>query len=144
MKKAIMSLCLAAALVFGAAGVQAADQDKGNNPVLQFTGSVWQKSSLDNKLSFLFGMDTAIATEYFVNSREAELAAKNGKMPVSNLSKFEKGWMKAFSAPPSWKKWMPGMRLTLTDWTVLSWVCCGLNSSSRVLRPLNNGSSLTN
>ena len=68
MKKAIMSLCLAAALVFGAAGVQAADQDKGNNPVLQFTGSVWQKSSLDNKLSFLFGMDTAIATEYFVNS----------------------------------------------------------------------------
>ena len=70
MKKAIMSLCLAAALVFGAAGVQAADQDKGNNPVLQFTGSVWQKSSLDNKLSFLFGMDTAIATEYFVNSRE--------------------------------------------------------------------------
>ena len=35
-------------------------------------------------------------TEYFVNSREAELAAKNGKMPVSNLSKFEKGWMKAF------------------------------------------------
>ena len=57
MKKAIMSLCLAAALVFGAAGVQAADQDKGNNPVLQFTGSVWQKSSLDNKLSFLFGMD---------------------------------------------------------------------------------------
>lgn len=69
-----MSLCLAAALVFGAAGVQAADQDKGNNPVLQFTGSVWQKSSLDNKLSFLFGMDTAIATEYFVNSREAELA----------------------------------------------------------------------
>ena len=89
MKKAIMSLCLAAALVFGAAGVQAADQDKGNNPVLQFTGSVWQKSSLDNKLSFLFGMDTA-------NSREAELAAKNGKMPVSNLSKFEKGWMKAF------------------------------------------------
>ena len=81
MKKAIMSLCLAAALVFGAAGVQAADQDKGNNPVLQFTGSVWQKS---------------IATEYFVNSREAELAAKNGKMPVSNLSKFEKGWMKAF------------------------------------------------
>ena len=81
MKKAIMSLCLAAALVFGAAGVQAADQEK---------------SSLDNKLSFLFGMDTAIATEYFVNSREAELAAKNGKMPVSNLSKFEKGWMKAF------------------------------------------------
>ncbi|WP_304050565.1 hypothetical protein [Desulfovibrio piger] len=95
-KKAIMGLCLAAALVFGAAGVQAAEQDKGNNPVLQFTGSVWQKSSLDNKLSFLFGMDTAIATEYFVNSREAELAAKNGKMPVSNLSKFEKGWMKAF------------------------------------------------
>ena len=64
MKKAIMSLCLAAALVFGAAGVQAADQDKGNNPVLQFTGSVWQKSSLDNKLSFLFGMDTAIATNW--------------------------------------------------------------------------------
>ena len=82
MKKAIMCLCLAAALVFGAAGVQAADQDKGNNPVLQFTGSVWQKSSLDNKLSFLFGMDTAIATEYFVNSREAELAAQNGKSDI--------------------------------------------------------------
>ena len=136
-----MSLCLAAALVFGAAGVQAADQDKGNNPVLQFTGSVWQKSSLDNKLSFLFGMDTAIVTEYFVNSREAELAAKNGKMPVSNLSKFEKGWMKAFKDVK--RTTMPGMRPILTGWIVLSWVCCGLNSSSRVLRPLNNGSSLT-
>ena len=78
MKKAIMSLCLAAALVFGAAGVQAADQDKGNNPVLQFTGSVWQKSSLDNKLSFLFGMDTAIATEYFVNSREVRKGLDEG------------------------------------------------------------------
>ena len=91
MKKAIMSLCLAAALVFGAAGVQAAEQDKGNNPVLQFTGSVWQKSSLDNKLSFLFGMDTAIATEYFVNSREAELAAKNGKMPVQVRKGLDEG-----------------------------------------------------
>lgn len=96
MKKAIMSLCLAAALVFGAAGVQAAEQDKGSNPVLQLTGTVWQQTALENKLSILFGMDMAIATEYFVNSREAELAAKNGKMPVSNLSKFEKGWMKAF------------------------------------------------
>lgn len=96
MKKAIMSLCLAASLLLGAVGVQAAGQDKGSNPVLQLTGTVWQQTALENKLSILFGMDMAIATEYFVNSREAELAAKNGKMPVSNLSRFEKGWMKAF------------------------------------------------
>lgn len=96
MKKAIMSLCLAAALVFGAAGVQAADQDKGNNPVLQFTGSVWQKSSLDNQAEFPVRHGYRHRYGILRHSREAELAAKNGKMPVSNLSKFEKGWMKAF------------------------------------------------
>ncbi|WP_300717709.1 hypothetical protein [uncultured Desulfovibrio sp.] len=96
MKKAIMSLCLAAALMLGAVSAQAAEEGKGNNPVLQLTGTVWQQTTLENKLSILFGMDMVIATEYFVNSREAELAAKNGKVPVSTLSKFEKGWMKAF------------------------------------------------
>ena len=90
MKKAIMSLCLAAALVFGAAGVQAADQDKGNNPVLQFTGSVWQKSSLDNKLSFLFGMDTAIVTEYFVTAGKPNWPPRTARCPYPTCPSSKK------------------------------------------------------
>lgn len=90
-KKTIAALALMLTLAMGAS-TQAAPR---SNPVDQFTGTVWQATSLDNKAAFLFGVESAITVEYFVNSKAAEKAAKEGKAPASNLSPFEKGWMTA-------------------------------------------------
>ena len=62
----------------------------------QLTGAVWQKTPEAEKLAFLFGVETAITVEYFVNGKVVEKATKEGKRPVYTLSPFEKGWMKAF------------------------------------------------
>lgn len=91
MKKTIAALALLLTLAMGTASVQA----EPSNPVDQFTGAVWQQTSPDNKAAFLFGVETAITVEYFVNNKAAERAAKEGKAPASNLSAFEKGWMTA-------------------------------------------------
>ncbi|HJA79157.1 hypothetical protein [uncultured Desulfovibrio sp.] len=96
MKKIIAALALALTLAVGSAPALAAQAAaKPTNPVDQFTGHVWLQTSRDNKAAFLFGVETAITVEYFVNSKVAEKAAKEGKAPSSNLSRFEKGWMTA-------------------------------------------------
>lgn len=96
MKKIIAALALALSLAVGSAPALAAEgAARPANPVDQFTGTVWMQTSHDNKAAFLFGIDTAITVEYFVNSKAAEKAAKEGKAPSSNLSRFEKGWMTA-------------------------------------------------
>lgn len=101
MRKRVVSLLLALALVSGAAVVGAQEQAARNgDPIAQLTGEVWQKTSPDNKASFLFGMDTAIAVEYAVNGKLTEAAAARGKTPVSTLSPFEKAWVKAFKDVP--------------------------------------------
>lgn len=53
-------------------------------------------TSESNKTAYLFGVESAITVEYFVNSQMTEKAAKAGKRPVYALSPFERGWMKAF------------------------------------------------
>lgn len=94
MKKIIAALALALSLAVGTAPALAAEgAARPANPVDQFTGAVWMQTSHDNKAAFLFGIETAITVEYFVNSKAAEKAAKEGKAPSSNLSRFEKGWM---------------------------------------------------
>ena len=96
MKKIIAALALALTLAAGAVPASAAEAAaKPANPVDQFTGNVWMQTSRDNKAAFLFGIETAITVEYFVNSKAAEKAAKEGKAPSSTLSRFEKGWMTA-------------------------------------------------
>ena len=97
MRKRMVSLLLALALVSGAAAVGAQEQAvRSGDPVAQLTGEIWQKTSPDNKASFIFGMETAIAVEHAVNGKLTESAAAKGKTPVSTLSPFEKAWAKAF------------------------------------------------
>ncbi|MDO5483348.1 MAG: hypothetical protein Q4F27_00410 [Desulfovibrionaceae bacterium] len=106
MKKIIISLGLALVLALASASAQAADNSAAanaassnpaaTNPVDQFTGKIWQATSANGKAAFLFGIESAITVEYFVNSKLTEKAAKDGKRPVYTLSPFEKGWMKAF------------------------------------------------
>jgi len=100
-KKSVLCLALSLALVLAFAPVHATEimpesENFKANPVDQFTGTVWQKTPETEKLAFLFGVETAITVEYFVNGKIAEKAAKEGKRPVYTLSPFEKGWMKAF------------------------------------------------
>ena len=100
MKKSILSLGLALVLALACVNVQAAENNAAagmtGNPVDQFTGAVWEKTTESNKAAFLFGVESAITVEYFVNAKMTEKSAKAGKRPVYTLSPFEKGWMKAF------------------------------------------------
>ena len=70
------------------------------NVVDQLTGTLWQKSTLTEKLAFLLGVETAITVEHFVNDKVKEHVGKTGKKPISNLSPFEKGWMTVFKDTP--------------------------------------------
>lgn len=94
MKKVILSLGLA--LVLSMASVAQAAEKEAGNPVDMFTGKIWQETSDNSKAAFIFGIESALTVEYFVNNKIAEKAAKEGKRPVYTLSPFEKGWMKAF------------------------------------------------
>lgn len=101
MKKVILSLFMAMALLCGAA--QAAETDanpKPASPIDQFTGKYWVNSQLTNQESYLFGIESAIEVEYYINSRLAAQSAKAGKKPAFSLSPFEKGWMEAFKDVP--------------------------------------------
>ncbi len=76
-----------------------ADENTGNpagNPVDQFTGKYWMDSTADNKKAYLFGIESAIAVEKFIQNSLVAKRAKSGKKPVYTLSPFEKGWMEAF------------------------------------------------
>lgn len=90
---------LAAALFFCAGAAYAAEsgaQASNPNPVDQFTGKYWVNSEETSKEAYLYGIESAIAIEYFINSRMAAESAKAGKKPAFTLSPFEKGWMEAF------------------------------------------------
>lgn len=110
MKKSLLRLGLALVLTLTCATAQAAaaaassDDLVGNpavnpagNPVDQFTGEIWVDTTESDKAAYLFGIDSAVTVEYFVNARQTAKAAKAGKKPVYTLSPFEKGWMEAFS-----------------------------------------------
>ena len=84
MKKIIAALALALSLAAGTAPALAAEgAARPANPVDQFTGTVWMQTSHDNKAAFLFGIDTAITVEYFVNSKAAEKAVALGMREVA-------------------------------------------------------------
>ncbi len=102
MKKTLFGLTLFVALVLPLYAIQAAEQtgavneytNPAGNPVDQFTGKYWLDSSATEKEAFLFGVDSAIAIEYFISARNAD---KNKKARTYTLSTFEKGWMHAFA-----------------------------------------------
>ena len=102
--KKLLCVCVLAAAMFLTAGTpspQAAVNTQPNapgNPLGQLTGKLWMESHALEKQAFLFGIESAIAVEYYVNDELAKRAQKNGKkkQPACTLSPFEKGWMKAF------------------------------------------------
>lgn len=96
MKKIFSSLVIAMALCIGSAA-QAAGSQPGANPVDQFTGKYWVESTEQNKEAYLYGIESAIEVEYYINSRMAD---KPGKKQSFTLSPFEKGWMEAFKDTP--------------------------------------------
>lgn len=102
MKNSLIGLVLFVALMLSGVQVKAAEEAglpepaTTGNPVEQFTGKYWVDSSESSKEAYLFGIESAIAVEYFVNSKMAAKAAKAGKKPVLTFSPFEKGWMEAF------------------------------------------------
>lgn len=98
MKKQIMGLIMAAALAFGATPLCAAEAEapKAANPVEQFTGKYWVGTEQVAKEAYLFGIESAIEVEYFVNEKMAEKAKKAGRKSRFTLSPFERDWMAAF------------------------------------------------
>lgn len=99
MRKFVTGVVLAAALALFAGAAHAADAatpGKAANPVDQFTGKYWVNTQETSKEAYLYGIESAIEVEYFINSRLAADSAKAGKKPAFTLSPFEKGWMEAF------------------------------------------------
>lgn len=102
MKNSILGSILFAAVAMFCAPVYAAEEAvvhdpvTAGNPVGQFTGKYWVDTSGSSKEAYLFGIESAITVEYFVNSKMTAKAAKAGKKPAYMLSPFEKGWMEAF------------------------------------------------
>lgn len=95
MKKSLLTLALACAFIFAACATNA--QENGGNPVDQFTGEYWVKTSNTEKEAYLFGIESAVAVEKYISDIPAK--GKRGKM-VTTLSPFEKGWMEAFRDTP--------------------------------------------
>ncbi len=76
----------------------AAAPDKAQ--IAKLDGYVWEDTSNDNKLSFLFGLENGIAVEYALGMEQAK---RNGKQPSLDnlgLSSFERGWVVVFEDIP--------------------------------------------
>ena len=95
-------LCLSVlALCLWAVSAEAQDLKTGNtNPVDILTGELWQKSSPEEKRAFIFGVDTTVTVEYYVNDTIQDKAKKKGSKAKHTLSPFERGWMKALHEMP--------------------------------------------
>lgn len=95
---AVMALpALSAAPAAGTAPAAKADQGTAarQTKAADVNGHVWQDSDNAAKLSFLLGVENAIAMEYALAQA---LAGQQGR-PVA-LSPFQQGWMTAFQDSP--------------------------------------------
>lgn len=93
----VMALCASMALLPLASHAAAPDKVA---QIAKLDGYVWTDTDNDNKLSFLFGLENAIAVEYALGMEQAK---KNGKQPTLNnlgLSPFERGWVVVFENMP--------------------------------------------
>lgn len=95
MKKSLLTIALACALVFAAYAANAGEN--AGNPVEQFTGEYWVNTSNTEKEAYLFGIESVVAVEKYISDMPAK--GKRGKT-VTSLSPFEKGWMEAFRDTP--------------------------------------------
>ena len=64
-------------------------------PVGSLNGYAWMDSDNSNKLSFLLGVETAIAMEMALSQEQQKITGKPGP-----LSPFQQGWMAAFDNTP--------------------------------------------
>ncbi len=98
MRKHVPGIILALIIALSAAPLLAAEEaaPRSANPVDQFTGQYWVNTTQVAKEAYLFGIESAIEVEYYINWQMAARAAKAGKKPSFTLSRFEKDWMEAF------------------------------------------------
>lgn len=103
MNKLMGILFILAAFLVGGANLQAEELETAaqpestvsHNPIEQFTGKYWVNSTESNKEAYLFGIESMIAMDYFIDKHN--LQGKRSKNKTATvLSPFEKGWMEAF------------------------------------------------
>lgn len=97
MKKIFLTLCLSVCLLASqqVLAKENAGEAKVPDIISGINGNPWMKASKNEKLSFLYGLETAVTIEYYINNLRTEKAAKAGKRPVSSISPFERGWREA-------------------------------------------------
>ena len=91
MQKFMISSLMALVLLLGGVAPTSATSE-GSNPVDIVTGELWMTSKQEEKLAYIFGIESAIYVEHVINKK----ARENKQAPLHNLSPFEKGWAKAF------------------------------------------------
>lgn len=74
-------------------GPQAADQPAA--PSQNLTGTLWQKMDNEAKLAFIYGIETVIGIDDYIQKLYDQQAAKSPKRARTALSPFEKAWMNA-------------------------------------------------
>lgn len=68
------------------------------NPIDQLTGKIWQESLESNKEAILFGIDLGVTANYFADQKsKAKQGKKSANKNMSQLSWFDRCWMKAFT-----------------------------------------------
>lgn len=102
MKKLVLpftALVLCASTALLPVTSRAADPDK-TSQIAELNGYVWQNTSNDNKLSFLFGVENAIAVEYALGMEQAKRSGKQPTPENMGLSPFERGWVVTLENTP--------------------------------------------
>ncbi len=94
---AFLVLCASTALLPVTSHAAAPDK---TSQVAELDGYVWQNTSNDNKLSFLFGVENAIAVEYALGLEQAKRSGKQPSPRTIGLSPFEQGWVIALEKTP--------------------------------------------
>ena len=93
--KKIIGLLILAVFLLGASMAQA----KGEEYLID--GNAWQASSQAEKISFITGMDGAIAIDFATDKKREEKANAEGtpkkKRKPSVVSPFDKAWMEVFA-----------------------------------------------
>ena len=93
--KKIIGLLILAVFLLGASMAQA----KGEEYLID--GNAWQASSQAEKISFITGMDGAIAIDFAIDKKREEKAIAEGiskkKRKPSVVSPYDEAWMEVFA-----------------------------------------------
>lgn len=93
MKKLFAILLFLSVMSFAClTGVKAAEPVA---PTQNLTGTLWQKMDNEAKLAFIYGIETVIGIDDYIQQLFDKQNAKSPKKARTVLSPFEKGWMNA-------------------------------------------------